>query len=107
MLFLIHRLTYKNHGHMLFDVVIPIIWATQMHNRSLFHETIQVSFVDDHERDSMDDRLRIVSPRLTPVYRSDHPIGYMCPPGEWCKYEAVMAGVGGLGRRNSWLRTYY
>jgi hypothetical protein len=98
-LVLLHRLTNGNHGHALFDGVLPIMWALHAHNLSLPTEAedLLVALVDADSRDYVDDRLRIVSPRLAPAYRREHPAGLLCSPGTWCRYDRVLAGAGGFG----------
>lgn len=118
-LFLIRRLVSRNHGHMLFDVVLPVIWALYMfHQKQLAEETthtyqkytynkknvlfnlsniitndFRIVLMDSDPPDDMDDRISLVTPLHSPVYTNKIPFGNLCEPGVWCVYQTVYGNI--------------
>lgn len=84
-------------GHALFDAVLPILYAAQLHNISIENEDFLLALVDLDFREDVDSRLRIISPNRAPVYHREHLLGLLCPSGMWCRYDNVLAGMGGFG----------
>lgn len=84
-----------NHGHMLYDVVIPILWSLQLLKEpstdidDLLTDDFRVVLMDSELSDAMDDRIRIITPNVSPVYNTLSPFGNVCEPGVWCVYKDV------------------
>lgn len=94
-LFLIKRLVSANHGHMLFDIVLPVLWSLDQLNfnisdvGSILNDEFQVVVMDNDPPDALDDRIRILTPNRAPIYNNKTPFGNLCEPGVWCVYSTV------------------
>ena len=87
---------------MLYDVVIPILWALQILKVGNFNPSVKlldydsviddlfrVVFMDDKSKDRLDDRLQLITPMHSPVMNTATPYGNLCQPGVWCVYKTV------------------
>lgn len=94
-LFLISRIVAGNHGHMLFDVVLPALWAlNKLHAHpknsiNIIDDSFRIVFMDKQLEDAMDDRIKILTPHSSPVYNQNSFFGNLCDPGVWCAYKNV------------------
>jgi hypothetical protein len=92
-----------NSGHALYDGALALRWALDLHGIAGATTAAvarggldtQVVVLDTGTVRAFDDRLRLVSARA-PVYH-DEAAFVLCPWDAICRFDAVVAGVGGMG----------
>ena len=87
------RMHAQNHGHILHDSAFALSWALELHG--IRTRNLQVVMVDGQGPYPYDDRMEIVTD-LRPIY-ADEFDGVLCPMGQWCRFDRVIAGLGGMG----------